>query len=217
MARKSRGRQKVEMVKMSKESNLQVTFSKRRSGLFKKASELSTLCGAEIAIIVFSPGNRVFSFGHPGVETVIDRYFTRSPPQNSGTMQLIEAHRNATVRELNMQLTQVVNQFEMEKKRGEELSQIRKAGQSQCWWEAPIEELTLPQIEQLKVSLEGLKMNVTKQAQKLLIENPGPPQFFASSSSGGIFPYDRKVGGFNPNMVLPQYDYNNPGYRRGFF
>lgn len=92
---------------MSKESNLQVTFSKRRSGLFKKASELSTLCGAEIAIIVFSPGNRVFSFGHPGVETVIDRYFTRNPPQNSGTMQLIEAHRNATVRELNMQLTQV--------------------------------------------------------------------------------------------------------------
>jgi len=111
----------------------------------------------------------------------------------------------------------VVNQFEIEKKRGEELSQMRKAGQSQCWWEAPIEELTLPQIEQLKVSLEGLKMNVTKQAQKLLIENPGPPQFFASSSSGGIFPYDRKVGGFNPNMVLPQYDYNNPGYRRGFF
>lgn len=92
---------------MSKESNLQVTFSKRRSGLFKKASELSTLCGAEIAIIVFSPGNRVFSFGHPGVETIIDRYFTRNPPQNSGTMQLIEAHRNATVRELNMQLTQV--------------------------------------------------------------------------------------------------------------
>ncbi|KAL3580366.1 hypothetical protein D5086_018201 [Populus alba] len=129
-------------------------------------------------------------------------------------MQLIEAHRNATVRELNMQLTQVVNQFEIEKKRGEELSQMRKAGQSQCWWEAPVEELTLPQMELLKVSLEGLKMNVTKQAQKLLIENPGPPQFFASSSSGGIFPYDRKVGGFNPNMVLPQYDYNNP---RGFF
>lgn len=92
---------------MSKESNLQVTFSKRRSGLFKKASELSTLCGAEIAIIVFSPGNKVFSFGHPGVEAVIDRYITRNPPPNSGTMHLIEAHRNATVRELNMQLTQV--------------------------------------------------------------------------------------------------------------
>ncbi|CAK7330265.1 unnamed protein product [Dovyalis caffra] len=201
MVRKSRGRQKVEMVKMSKESNLQVTFSKRRSGLFKKASELCTLCGAEIAIIVFSPGNKVFSFGHPGVGTVIDRYITRNPPQNSGAMQILEVHRNATVRELNVQLTQVLNQIEMEKRRGEELNQMKKAGQSQCWWQAPIEELKSPQIEQLKVSLEDLKKNVTKQAEKLLIESSAPPQFFASSSGGGIFPYDRKVGGFNPNMV----------------
>lgn len=110
-SRKSKGRQKVEMVKMPNESNLQVTFSKRRTGLFKKASELCTLCGADVAIIVFSPGKKVFSFGHPCVETVVDRFLTRNPPQISGTMQLIEAHRNATVRELNMQLTQVTLGF----------------------------------------------------------------------------------------------------------
>ncbi|KAM3377356.1 hypothetical protein P3S68_009769 [Capsicum galapagoense] len=70
MARLSRGRKKVEIVKMKNESNMQVTFSKRRAGLFKKASELCTLCGAEIAIVVFSPGkaNKVYSFGHPSVE-----------------------------------------------------------------------------------------------------------------------------------------------------
>ena len=72
--RVSRGRQKVAMVKMENESNLQVTFSKRRSGLFKKASELCTLCGAQLAIVVFSPGRKVFSFGHPSVELVIDRF-----------------------------------------------------------------------------------------------------------------------------------------------
>lgn len=72
-SKKSKGRQKVEMVKMPNESNLQVTFSKRRTGLFKKASELCTLCGADIAIIVFSPGKKVFSFGHPCVETIVDR------------------------------------------------------------------------------------------------------------------------------------------------
>ncbi|XP_021907104.1 agamous-like MADS-box protein AGL62 [Carica papaya] len=107
MARKSKGRQKVEMVKMNNESNLQVTFSKRRAGLFKKASELSTLCGAEIAIIVFSLGRKVFSFGHPCVETVLERFVSGNPPQaTSGTMKLIEAHRNASIRKLNMQLTQ---------------------------------------------------------------------------------------------------------------
>ena len=127
--RKSRGRQKVEMVKMPNESNLQVTFSKRRSGLFKKASELCTLCGAEIAIIVFSPGKKVFSFGHPCVEALIERFVTRNPPPSSGTLQLIEAHRNANVRELNAQLTQVLNHLEMERKRGEELNKLRKANQ----------------------------------------------------------------------------------------
>ncbi|XP_044489964.1 agamous-like MADS-box protein AGL62 [Mangifera indica] len=149
------------MVKMNNESNLQVNFSKRRSGLFKKASELCTLCGAEVALVVFSPGKKVFSFGHPCVETVIDRYLTQSTPPVSGTHQLIEAHRNATVRELNMQLTQVMSELEVEKKRGEELNQIRKATQVQCWWANPVNELSMPQLQQLKAALEDLKKKVT--------------------------------------------------------
>ncbi|ESR35971.1 hypothetical protein CICLE_v10030142mg [Citrus x clementina] len=222
-SKKSKGRQKVEMVKMPNESNLQVTFSKRRTGLFKKASELCTLCGADIAIIVFSPGKKVFSFGHPCVETIVDRYLTRNPPQISGTMQLIEAHRNASVRELNMQLTQVtvLNQLEIEKKRGEELNQMRKASQAQCWWEAPIEELNLPQLEQLKMSLEELKKNVGKQAEKMLIQSSNPPQFFAGSSSnaGGMnLPFDPNNNAtvFNPNNMMPPPGYN-PGFGHGFY
>ncbi|RHN80355.1 putative transcription factor MADS-type1 family [Medicago truncatula] len=66
---------------MSNESNLQVTFSKHCNGLFKKASELCTLCGAYIALIVFSPSEKVFSFGHPNVDTVIDRYLSSTTPK----------------------------------------------------------------------------------------------------------------------------------------
>ncbi|XP_074361203.1 agamous-like MADS-box protein AGL61 [Apium graveolens] len=69
------GRQKIKIAKIERKNHLQVTFSKRRSGLFKKASELCTLCGVEIAIIVFSPAGKVFSFGHPNVEGIIDRFF----------------------------------------------------------------------------------------------------------------------------------------------
>jgi len=107
MVRSSKGRQKLEMVKIANESNLMVTFSKRRSGLFKKASEISTLCGAEVAIIVFSPGKKVFSFGHPSVEKVVERYVSGNIPQTSGAFHLIEAHRKARISELNMKLTQV--------------------------------------------------------------------------------------------------------------
>ncbi|KAF4382014.1 hypothetical protein G4B88_006646 [Cannabis sativa] len=127
----NRGRRRVSMTRMTNESNLQVTFSKRRSGLFKKASELCTLCGVQIAIIVFSPGNKVYSFGHSSVNVVIDRYMNpehyamlMASQANSGTFQLIEAHRNATLRELNQQLTHITEQMESLKKRAKELKGI---------------------------------------------------------------------------------------------
>ncbi|KAB1208607.1 Agamous-like MADS-box protein AGL62 [Morella rubra] len=195
MVRRSKGRQKIRMEKMESESNLQVTFSKRRSGLFKKASELCTLCGAEIAIIVFSPGKKAFSFGHPSVEPILERFLTRKPPQDSGTLQLIEAHRNVTLRELNVQLTQVTSQLEAERKHGEELKRMRKASQEQRWWEAPIEKLGLPQLQQLKESLEELKKNVAQQSDsRLMIHNTTSPQFFASGSSNqGAVPFDANM------------------------
>ncbi|BBN69862.1 AGAMOUS-like 62 [Prunus dulcis] len=170
MVRKSKGRQKVEMVKMANESNLQVTFSKRRSGLFKKASELCTLCGAEVAIIVFSPGRK-----------------------------LIEAHRNANVRELNGELTQISNQLEVEKKRGDELNQVKKVTQAQCWWEGPLEGMEMSQLEQLKTSLEELKKNVARQADRVLIQNTNPSQFFVGSSSS------HPNVGFNGNHIYVRY------------
>lgn len=165
----SMGRQKIPMSKIPKKNRLQVTFSKRRAGVFKKASELSTLCGVDIALIVFSPANKAFSFGHPNVDSIIDRFLVRNPPPEPCTHRLVEAHRNANIRELNMKLTQVLQQLEIEKKHGEVLSEIRKASRAQCWWEAPVNELGLHELQQLKVAMEELKKNVEKQANKILM------------------------------------------------
>ena len=128
--KQSKGGQKIEIEKIPKKNLLQVTFSKRRSGFFKKASELCTLCGANVAIIVFSSAGKVFSFGHQDVKTIVNRFFTCNPQPESNILHLIEAHRNASVRELNMQLTHVLNQLEVEKNRGEILSQMRRASQN---------------------------------------------------------------------------------------
>ncbi|AES71710.1 putative transcription factor MADS-type1 family [Medicago truncatula] len=166
----SLGRQKIPIEKIPKKSHLQVTFSKRRSGLFKKASELCTLCGVEIAIVVFSPANKAFSFGHPEVESIIDRYLSRNPPQESSSHQLVEAHRNANVRDLNVQLTQLLSHLEIEKKQGEEIDHVRKARQMQFWWESPVDELGLNELLQLKVSIEDLRKNLGKIASKCMME-----------------------------------------------
>ncbi|MED6180550.1 hypothetical protein PIB30_011313 [Stylosanthes scabra] len=193
-ARKTRGRQKIEMKKMNNESNLQVTFSKRRSGLFKKASELCTLCGADVALIVFSPGDKVFSFGHPNVETVIQRYLARAPTLQtpSGTLQFIEAHRSANVREFNSRLMQLNNQLEAEKKRADHLNNFHKAAMSQFWWALPIENMSKTRLQQLKAALEDLKKNVVQHAERLFVQesvNNNPTQFFGESSSNALVPH----------------------------
>lgn len=56
------GRGKVELKRIENQTNRQVTFSKRRSGLFKKAYELSILCDAEVALLLFSPSGKAYQF-----------------------------------------------------------------------------------------------------------------------------------------------------------
>ncbi|KAF4375321.1 hypothetical protein G4B88_021987 [Cannabis sativa] len=60
------GRGKVEMKLIENKQSRQVTFAKRRSGLMKKAHELSVLCDVEIGLIVFSGNGRLYEFcsGH---------------------------------------------------------------------------------------------------------------------------------------------------------
>ncbi|KAL3647406.1 MADS-box protein agl42 [Castilleja foliolosa] len=55
-------RGKVEMKRIENASSRQVTFSKRRNGLLKKAYELSVLCDAEVALIIFSQKGRLYEF-----------------------------------------------------------------------------------------------------------------------------------------------------------
>ncbi|GMH24713.1 hypothetical protein Nepgr_026556 [Nepenthes gracilis] len=53
----------------------QVTFSKRRNGLIKKAYELSVLCDIDIALIMFSPSGRLSHFsGRRRIEDVLTRF-----------------------------------------------------------------------------------------------------------------------------------------------
>ncbi|XP_066320629.1 MADS-box transcription factor 6-like [Miscanthus floridulus] len=54
------GRGRVELKRIENKINRQVTFSKRRNGLLKKAYELSVLCDAEVALIIFSSRGKLY-------------------------------------------------------------------------------------------------------------------------------------------------------------
>ncbi|KAL7236352.1 hypothetical protein ACSBR1_019602 [Camellia fascicularis] len=67
---------------------------------------------------------------------IIDRFLSRDGPLNSGTHQLLEAHRSACVRDLNLQLTHVQALLDVEKQRGTALDQLRMAADhgEHRWW-----------------------------------------------------------------------------------
>ena len=104
------GRRKIEIKRIESEEARQVCFSKRRAGLFKKANDLSILCGAEISVIIFSPAGKPFSFGHPSVNSILDRFLSDNPshPTLSSTERCMPAEREMMiVREFNRQYTEL--------------------------------------------------------------------------------------------------------------
>ncbi|KAL2496696.1 Agamous-like MADS-box protein AGL1 [Forsythia ovata] len=68
------GRGKILIKRIENTTNRQVTFCKRRNGLLKKAYELSVLCDAEVALIVFSTRGRLYEYANNSVRATIDRY-----------------------------------------------------------------------------------------------------------------------------------------------
>nr|WRW24908.1 SOC1 [Bistorta vivipara] len=67
-------RGKTQMKRIENSTSRQVTFSKRRNGLLKKAFELSVLCEAEVALIVFSARGKLYEFSSNGMQNTIEHY-----------------------------------------------------------------------------------------------------------------------------------------------
>lgn len=67
-------RRKIKIKRIENATTRQVTFSKRRGGLLKKAHDLSVLCDAEVAVIVFSSKGKLFQFSSSSMETILDKY-----------------------------------------------------------------------------------------------------------------------------------------------
>nr|POE98332.1 floral homeotic protein deficiens [Quercus suber] len=70
------GRGKIEIKRIENQTNRQVTYSKRRNGIFKKAQELTVLCDAKVSIIMFSSTGKFHEYTSPSITTkkIYDQY-----------------------------------------------------------------------------------------------------------------------------------------------
>ncbi|XP_053325237.1 myocyte-specific enhancer factor 2B [Spea bombifrons] len=79
------GRKKIQIARILDHRNRQVTFTKRKFGLMKKAYELSVLCDCEIALIIFSGTNRLFQYASTDMDQVLLKYTDYTEPHESRT------------------------------------------------------------------------------------------------------------------------------------
>nr|AJW29035.1 AGL11-like MADS-box protein [Pyrus pyrifolia] len=84
------GRGKIEIKRIENTTNRQVTFCKRRNGLLKKAYELSILCDAEVALIVFSTRGRLYEYSNNNsIRNIIERY-KKACSESTGSTSVTE-------------------------------------------------------------------------------------------------------------------------------
>ncbi|KAG0523094.1 hypothetical protein BDA96_07G094600 [Sorghum bicolor] len=204
----TKGRQRIEMKTIKGEEARQVSFSKRRPSLFKKASELSTLCGAEVAIVTFSPGGRCFSFGHPSTLSVADRFLVEHTLDgltigsgSHGTQGL-----TGTSHEMNhqvMELQQLMETEKRSKERAVEAMKRESQGPVMQLLNANVGALGLQELEVLRKDLYMVHDMVKKRSHEVLedamrVRRP-PPQprmhmvampsqvFFGGQSAGTMY------------------------------
>lgn len=152
----SKGRRKIEIKKIESEDARHVCFSKRKAGIFAKASDLSTLCGAEVAIVIYSPVGNPYSFGSPSVEPLVDRFLS-----GSFRHQPTSGKSNAVV-QLNQQYMELSRQSDIAKATKVSLEErhreLLQSPELDC--ANDINQLGLDQLDRLKNRLEHLKMRL---------------------------------------------------------
>ncbi|KAJ4970810.1 hypothetical protein NE237_003909 [Protea cynaroides] len=187
--RASKGRGKIEMKRIDNDAARQVTFSKRRAGIFKKAHELCTLSGAEVAILLYSPAGNVFSFGHPCVHSILDRFLDDGGTPQESNFQLLDAYCEANLRQLNQRYTDLLAQLKKEKEKAKNLQAMvdgnveTNFGNSR--WGNPVDQLNLTDLQQLKFDLGVLKNIIrSKQNNQMETQVSFPSAVLANNSVG---------------------------------
>ncbi|KAI3467216.1 hypothetical protein Pfo_023879 [Paulownia fortunei] len=161
------GRGKVELKRIENKVNRQVTFAKRRNGLLKKAYELSILCDAEVALIIFSNKGKLYEFcSSSSMGKTLERYHRSSYGP-------IEAHQSpnngqSSYQEyLKLKARVEVLQQSQRHLLGEDLGKLgaKELDQLECVLDTSLKQIRLKETQLMFERLSGLQ-----QKEKNLME-----------------------------------------------
>nr|QIH12017.1 short vegetative phase [Crocus sativus] len=160
-------REKIQIRKIDNATARQVTFPKRRRGLFKKAEELSVLCDAQVGLIIFSATGKLFDFASSSMNDIIEKHNMHSrkilPDQPSLDLNL----ENSNCSSLSKEATETNQQ--LRKMRGEDLQglSIEELQQLEKTLETGLTRVLERKGEQIMEQISGLE----KKGLQLMEEN----------------------------------------------
>ncbi|AQK93678.1 MADS29 [Zea mays] len=116
------GRGKIEIKRIENSTNRQVTFSKRRAGLVKKAREIGVLCDAEVGVVIFSSGGKLYDYCSPrtSLSRILEKYQT-----NSGKILWGEKHKNLSAEIDRVKKENDNMQIQLRHLKGEDLNSLQ--------------------------------------------------------------------------------------------
>ncbi|XP_010277487.1 PREDICTED: MADS-box protein SVP-like isoform X1 [Nelumbo nucifera] len=146
-------REKIQIRKIDNATARQVTFSKRRRGLFKKAEELSILCDAEVALIIFSSTGKLFEYSSSSMKEILERHNLHSKNLHKLDQPSLELQlENSNYARLSKEVAEKSHQ--LRQMRGENL-----------------QGLNIEELQQLEKSLEtGLSRVLETKGERIMKE-----------------------------------------------
>jgi hypothetical protein len=165
--KKTKGRQRRENRLVENEASRQVTFSKRKGGIWKKAAELAVLCRARLAIVVFSGFGRAFAFGSPSVDAVLHAAVPAADDEVNWE------DLEALVRETKEKGEELKAEDARMRAIAEKIMEVQTKGGKRFWWQADVEQLGEAELPVFLKALERLRYTVGRHLEKM--QSTPPP------------------------------------------
>ncbi|GLT44224.1 hypothetical protein SLA2020_181350 [Shorea laevis] len=179
-----RGRMRTRSIPHSSDAP-EVAFSKRCSELFKEASELSTLCAVETALVIFSPEGKAFSFGHPSVDSVLNRLVNSGKP-DSDSSQHAQDDDEATLEELTKKCSALLEELEAAQKRNDKLKEMLEEDQRRMnLLTRPLDELSIEELKMVTSIADELLEKVERK-KELLVGSAAPAAISGGESDASV-------------------------------
>lgn len=148
------------MRRIENATSRQVTFSKRRSGLLKKAFELSVLCDAEVALIIFSPRGKLYEFASSSMQGTIERY-GKHTKDNQANNKSVSTDQNEQLKQEASGMMKQIEHLEVSKRKllGESvgLCTIEELQQLEQQLESSVNRIRARKTQVFKEQIEQLR------------------------------------------------------------